>query len=203
LGGDTAEFGEGGLVADAVGVISCGHQELAGQLDTDTEESDELGGGEGDEGLDLAVERFDLGVERLPAAGEIPQSGLDAGEEEPLRLTGQLQEVIDLGTKPQARLTSVRLARGTSSSRSGDGAPIMTPNRVLYAWVRDFSALARVTRKVRITSTIPDLDLGVAVAVWPRTERAICSASSRSDLPSMRRAERLDGSPRSRALRPW
>jgi hypothetical protein len=67
----------------------------------------------------------------------------------------------------------------------------MTPNRLLNAWVRDFTALARVTRNVRITSTIPDLDFGVAVAVRPRTERAICSASSRSDLPSMRRAERL------------
>jgi hypothetical protein len=52
--------------------------------------------------LELAVERFDLDVEGLPAAGEIPKGGLDAGEEEPLRLAGQLQEVIDLGTKAQA-----------------------------------------------------------------------------------------------------
>src|SRR4029450_9191356 len=64
LGGDTAEFGERGLVADAVWVIACGHQELAGQLDTDAEEADELGGGEGDEGLELAVERL-ISVSRV------------------------------------------------------------------------------------------------------------------------------------------
>ena len=67
----------------------------------------------------------------------------------------------------------------------------MTPHSVLNAWVRALTALERVTRRVRITSTMPDLAFGVAVEVWPRTARAICSASSRSDLPSMRRASRL------------
>ena len=67
----------------------------------------------------------------------------------------------------------------------------MTPHRVLKALVRALTALARVTRRVRITSTAPDLVLGIAVEVWPRTARAICSASSRSDLPSMRLASRL------------
>ena len=62
---------------------------------------------------------------------------------------------------------------------------------MLNAWVRALTALARVTRSVRITSTIPDLAFGIAVEVWPRTARAICSASRRSDLPSMRRASRL------------
>ena len=66
----------------------------------------------------------------------------------------------------------------------------MIPNRVLNAWVRAFTALARVTRKVRMTSTIPALAFGVAVAVPLSTERAICSASRRSDLPSWRRAAR-------------
>ena len=64
-------------------------------------------------------------------------------------------------------MTSVRLVSTTSSSRSGDGAPIMTPHRVLNACVRDFTALDRVTRNVRITSTMPDLDLGTAVEVRP------------------------------------
>lgn len=48
-----------------------------------------------------------------------------------------------------------------------------------------------MTRRVRITSTSPDLDFGTAVEVCPRTERAICSESSRSDLPSMRLACRF------------
>jgi hypothetical protein len=38
---------------------------------------------------------------------------------------------------------------------------------------------------------MPDLAFGVAVEVWPRTARAICSASKRSDLPSIRRARRF------------
>jgi hypothetical protein len=78
-----------------------------------------------------------------------------------------------------------------SWSRSGDGAPIMMPHSVLNAWVRALTALARSTRKVRITSTVPDLAFGIAVEVLPRTARAICSASRRSDLPSIRRACRL------------
>lgn len=95
------------------------------------------------------------------------------------------------GRSLRQRLTRVCLVRTTSSSRSGDGAPIMMPHSVLNAWVRALTALARVTRSVRITSTVPDLAFGIAVEVWPRTARAICSASRRSDLPSMRRASRL------------
>ncbi len=41
----------------------------------------------------------------------------------------------------------------------------MTPHKVLNAEVRAFTALARVTRRVRITSTVPDLAFGVAVEV--------------------------------------
>lgn len=61
----------------------------------------------------------------------------------------------------------------------------MTPHRVLNVWVRALTALVRVTRRVRITSTMPDLALGIAVDVLPSTARAICSASSWSDLPSI------------------
>ncbi len=71
LGGDTAEFDEGGLVADPFGVVAGGHQELAGQLDPDAEERDQLGRCTGDEQFDLAVECFDLRVQGLPAAGQI------------------------------------------------------------------------------------------------------------------------------------
>src|SRR5215213_5542265 len=73
----------------------------------------------------------------------------------------------------------------------GDGAPITTPHSVLNSRVRALTALARVTHRVRITSTVPDLVFGIAVEVWLRTARAICSASRRSDLPSPCRASRL------------
>jgi len=50
----------------------------------------------------------------------------------------------------------------TSSPRSATvRTPIMTPHNVLNAWVRALTALARVTRSVRITSTVPDLAFGM------------------------------------------
>ena len=68
------------------------------------------------------------------------------------------------GRSLRQRLTRVCLVRTTSSSRSGDGAPIMMPHSVLNAWVRALTALARVTRSVRITSTVPDLAFGIGLA---------------------------------------
>jgi len=85
----------------------------------------------------------------------------------------------------------VCLVSTISSSRNEDGAPILTLQRVLNVCVRALRVLARVTHRVRIASTVPDLALGTAVAVCPSTARAICSASSRSDLPSIRQAARL------------
>ncbi len=41
LWGDAAEFGEGGLVADPVGVVAGGDQELAGDLDADAVQLDQ------------------------------------------------------------------------------------------------------------------------------------------------------------------
>jgi hypothetical protein len=95
------------------------------------------------------------------------------------------------GSRARHRFTNVRLVSFTSSSRTGDGAAIMVPKRLLNACVRARMALPRATRRVRITSTGPAFVLGVATPVDARTDRAICSASRRSDLPSMWRACRL------------
>jgi hypothetical protein len=43
------------------------------------------------------------------------------------------------------------MVSANSSSRSGHGAPIVIPYRVLNTCVRPYSALALVTRRVRIT----------------------------------------------------
>ena len=46
----------------------------------------------------------------------------------------------------------------------------MMPHSVLKALVRAFTALVRATRRVRITSIVPDLVFGMAVEVCPRTD---------------------------------
>src|SRR5262245_11464959 len=73
LRGDSAELRKCSFVADAVGVVSDGDEELAGKFGADTEDVEELRGDVGDEAVDLIAELFDLCVERLPATREIPQ----------------------------------------------------------------------------------------------------------------------------------
>lgn len=63
LGYDAAELGKGGLVADALGVVPGGHEELTGQLDPDTEQFGQLRRVEDDQGVQLVVEYLDLLVE--------------------------------------------------------------------------------------------------------------------------------------------
>ncbi len=41
-------------------------------------------------------------VERLPAAGQVAQGGLDAGQQQPIGVAGQSEEVVGLGAQPQA-----------------------------------------------------------------------------------------------------
>jgi hypothetical protein len=61
---DAAELGEGAFVADALGVVAGGDEELAGELDPDVV------------GFDLAVRRLDLLVEGLPSACQVAERGL-------------------------------------------------------------------------------------------------------------------------------
>src|SRR5215212_997490 len=102
LWGDAAEFGKGCLVPDPVGVVAGGGEELAGDLDADPGQFDQCWGGDPDEALDLVVEGFDLGVERLPAAGQVSQCCLDPGQQQPIGIAGQNKEVFGVGTQPQA-----------------------------------------------------------------------------------------------------
>ena len=68
---------------------------------------------------------------------------------------------------------------------------MMMPHKVLNVCVLALTALVRVTRRVRMTSTMPLLLFGIAVDVWLNTALATCSASRRSDLPSRRRTAML------------
>ena len=65
-------------------------------------QGDQLWCGGADESLDLAVESLDLGVEGLPAAGQVTQGRFDRGQEQPVGVVGQREEVIGFGAQSQA-----------------------------------------------------------------------------------------------------
>jgi hypothetical protein len=98
LGCDAAELGEGCFVADAGGVVAGGDEELAGDLDADSVQFDEVGCGGLDDRFDLPVEGLDLLVEGLPAAGQVAQGGLDGGQEQSVGVVDQGEQVAGLGT---------------------------------------------------------------------------------------------------------
>ena len=76
------------------------------------------------------------------------------------------------------RAAKTRCTSAFTTSEAESVRAIVAPSQTLLnAWV---TAMAGVTRSVRVISTSPVLAFGVAVAVIARTERAICSASSRS-----------------------
>jgi hypothetical protein len=60
LGCDSTQLGEGGLVADPVGVVARRDLELPGELHSHAEQADELRGRVLHEGFDLAIECFHL-----------------------------------------------------------------------------------------------------------------------------------------------
>jgi hypothetical protein len=97
-----AEFGEGGFIVDAFGIVSGGDEELAGQLDTDAEEFDELRCGGANDDLNLFVECFDFAVKGLPPAGQVAKGGLDAGHQQALGVSTQVREVGGFGPKTEA-----------------------------------------------------------------------------------------------------
>src|SRR4029450_9636698 len=80
VGCGAAEFGGGRLGADPLGVVPGGDQDLAGDLDADAEQVDQVGCGEPDEGGELPVEDLDLLVEGLPPAGQFAPGGLCPGQ---------------------------------------------------------------------------------------------------------------------------
>ena len=67
-------MGEGGVVVEAVGVVACGDEKLAGDIGADAVEGDEVGGGLGDERGQDGVEVLELGGELLLAVSDGSQS---------------------------------------------------------------------------------------------------------------------------------
>jgi hypothetical protein len=80
LWGDPAEFGEGGLTVDPLGIVTGGDEELAGDLDPDAGQLERLGRGGSDQAVDLLVQRLDLLIEALPTAGQVAQRDPDTPE---------------------------------------------------------------------------------------------------------------------------
>ena len=75
-GGGAAEVSEGGVVAEALGVVAGGDEQDRGALGADAGPSRERGGGLGHEQFEGGVELGDLGLEGLGAAGQHPQGAL-------------------------------------------------------------------------------------------------------------------------------
>jgi len=92
--GGSAEPGEGGFRAQPVRVVPGGDQELPGGVHADAGQRDEFGSGGGDQRGELRVQVVDLGLRRLPAAGQgtqrswLPRPGRQRGRGEGLRRRG-------------------------------------------------------------------------------------------------------------------
>jgi hypothetical protein len=116
-----------------VGVVAAGDQELRGHLDSGGLSSSKAGAAAWTSSV---ICRFrdvlDVVVEGFPTTGQIasevavPTASMRCGSLASSKVLGlgpQLQAVVDQG----------RLLSSTNSSRSGEGAPIMTPQSVLKA----------------------------------------------------------------------
>lgn len=68
VGARSTEFRGRGLVADPVGIVADGDEELPGNFSADAVELDEAGGSVGHQGINLGAELLDLIIQRLPGA---------------------------------------------------------------------------------------------------------------------------------------
>ena len=75
----TAQVCEGGLGAQPLGVVAGGNQQLAGGVDPDPGQGEQGGSDGGDQGLQLAIEVVEFGLELLPTPRQGPQGGLGRG----------------------------------------------------------------------------------------------------------------------------
>ena len=161
-------------------VVAGGDQQRAGAVLADPKQRQQLGCRRGGEPVELGGEGGDLGREGLVASGEGAQRELGCGQG-----AGELaglqrgRDADQLGRRPAAELFAQLLGGGDQQRFER-----------VDVWVRALIAVARATRSERIISTWPVPALGVTVT-WPAcTARAAASASSGSDLPWRRRADR-------------
>lgn len=121
------------------GVVAGGDEELAGDLDADAVELDEFGRRSLEERGDLSVEDPDLVTEihrraRSGALSSRRRSAFGRGHGQ-----SEMRSSVS-GRSRRQRLTSP-FRQLDESSRSADGAPIITPQRVLNACVRALTAV--------------------------------------------------------------
>jgi hypothetical protein len=82
-------------------VVAGGDQELAGDLNADSVHVDQVWRRGPDQRLDLTVERLDLLVQGLPPAGQVPQGRLHRGQEQPVGIVDQSEQLAAVWTQPQ------------------------------------------------------------------------------------------------------
>lgn len=70
IGRDAAHLGEGGLVADAAGVVAGGDEHLGSDVQADAEGVKHLGSGRSGEGLEVLGVNLDLLVQSQPTTRE-------------------------------------------------------------------------------------------------------------------------------------
>ena len=75
--GSTAQAGERRLRPEPVTVVPGNGQQLPGRLNPDPAQRQQAGRDSGHQRGQLSIEVVDLGLQRLPAAGQGPQCGLD------------------------------------------------------------------------------------------------------------------------------
>ena len=179
--GGAAERGVGAFVAQSVGVVAGGDEELTGGVVADAVHGDERGGDVVEDRLDVPVEFSDLEARAL-ANGVRPTRAITrravgcrgdgrapSGSDGDLLLEGQAAEL------------------GADPVRGGVDEAV----QLVRCRVRAFIAPARATRSWRRASTGPVPVLGITMASPASTARAAASASTGSDFPRRRRCWRL------------
>jgi hypothetical protein len=131
-----------------------GDQQLPGGLHPDTGQRQQLRGNCGDQRGELGAEVIDLGLQRLPAAGQGAQRRLDSSGGVGDRAGAQR------GAGPDPLLGGELAQRGADCS----GAVRIRASSWAPAWMRAFIAPRRATRSTRIISTWASRDFGVPVA---------------------------------------
>ena len=165
--------GEGSLGAEAFGVATSRDQEGSCRVGSYTEDADQRWRCRPGEPRQFCFQVVDLLAEFTVAAGQ--------------RAKGVFAADVGLTRGPGRNLlhraTRATVDRPSRLSRSSAGAVTTRAFIWLMAWVRALTAEIWAVLSIRIISTSPWPDLGVASATPARTERAAISASVGSLFP--------------------
>jgi hypothetical protein len=163
------------LALEPLGIATCGDQEQGCSIGAYAFHGDQLRRCFGHQRIQLLLQLGDLFGEPSVAARHRAPGELGSR----LKVRGVLARPKPRDLREQLRPCEPLL----SSLLSASGAVMSRFLSWLTAWARAFTVERRVTRKVRIISTVPSASLGLPVAVPASTARVASSASMGSDSP--------------------